>query len=198
MEGRVQTSSVWFWSLSKHSMPLPFPDQISQTPKLEVFWDCRMWEWAQIFKWELSQKTWAMTLVTSGNWEQGNFSLLNKLFLIAWAIHKWKWKVTQLCLTLCDPMDYTVHGILQARLLEWVAFPFSRGSSWPRNRTGVSCIAGRFSTSWATGKPKNIGVGRLSLLQGIILIQDSDSGLPSWRQILYQLSYQGSPIHKFF
>ena len=44
-----------------------------------------------------------------------------------------KVKVTQLCLTLCDPMDYTVHGILQARILEWVAIPFSRGSSQPRD-----------------------------------------------------------------
>ena len=42
-------------------------------------------------------------------------------------------KVPQLCLTPCDPMDYTVHGILQARILEWVAFPFSRGSSQKRN-----------------------------------------------------------------
>ena len=40
-----------------------------------------------------------------------------------------KVKVTQLCPTLCDPMDYTIHGILQARILEWAAFPFSRGSS---------------------------------------------------------------------
>ena len=44
--------------------------------------------------------------------------------------------------TLCDPMDCTVHGILQARVLEWVAFPFSRGSSQPRDRTQVSHIAG--------------------------------------------------------
>ena len=44
-----------------------------------------------------------------------------------------KVKVAQSCLTLCDPMDYTVHGILQARILEWVAFPFSRGSSQPRD-----------------------------------------------------------------
>ena len=44
-----------------------------------------------------------------------------------------KVKVTQSCLTLCHPMDYTVHGILQARILEWVAFPFSRGSSQPRD-----------------------------------------------------------------
>ena len=59
-----------------------------------------------------------------------------------------KVKIPQLCLTLCDPME--VHEILQARILEWVAFPFSRGSSQPRNRTQVSCIAGGFFTSWAT------------------------------------------------
>ena len=45
------------------------------------------------------------------------------------------------------PMDYTVHVILQARILEWVDFPFSRGSSQPRDRTQVSCIAGGFFTS---------------------------------------------------
>jgi len=56
-------------------------------------------------------------------------------------------KVTQSCLTLCDPTNYTVHGILQARALEWVAFPFSRGSSQPRDGTQVSRIAGRFFTS---------------------------------------------------
>ena len=47
-------------------------------------------------------------------------------------------------------MDYTVHGILQARVLEWIAFPFSRGSSQPRDLTQVSCTAGRFFTSWDT------------------------------------------------
>ena len=46
-----------------------------------------------------------------------------------------KVKVAQLCSTLCDPMGYSVHGILQARILEWVAFPFSRGSSQPRDQT---------------------------------------------------------------
>ena len=58
-----------------------------------------------------------------------------------------KVKVAQSCLALCDPMDYTVHGILQARILEWVAFPFSRESSQPRDRSQVSRIAGGFSTS---------------------------------------------------
>ena len=47
-------------------------------------------------------------------------------------------------------MDYTVHGILQARILEWVAFSFSRGSSQPRDQTQVFHIAGEFFTSWAT------------------------------------------------
>ena len=46
-----------------------------------------------------------------------------------------KVKVAQSCLTLCNPMDYTVHGILQARILEWVAVPFSRGSFQPRDQT---------------------------------------------------------------
>ena len=54
---------------------------------------------------------------------------------------------TQSCLTLCDFMDCTVHGILQARILGWIAFPFSKGSSQPRDRTQVSYIAGRFFTS---------------------------------------------------
>ena len=47
-------------------------------------------------------------------------------------------------------MDYTVDGILQAKILEWVAFPFSRGSSQPRDPTQISYIAGTFFTSWAT------------------------------------------------
>ena len=56
-------------------------------------------------------------------------------------------ELAQLGLTLCDPMDYIVHGILQARILEWVAIPFSRESSQTRDRTQVSHIAGRFFTS---------------------------------------------------
>ena len=58
-----------------------------------------------------------------------------------------KVKVAQSCPALCDPMYYTVHGILQARILEWVAFPFSRGSSQPRDQTQVSRTAGGFFTS---------------------------------------------------
>ena len=75
-------------------------------------------------------------------------------------------KVTQSCRTLCDPMDCIVHGIFQARILEWVTFPFSRGSSRPRNQTQVFHIAGGFFTAEPQGKPKNTRVGSLSLLQG--------------------------------
>jgi len=64
-------------------------------------------------------------------------------------------KVTQSCLILWDPMDCrlpgsSVHGILWARILEWVAYPLSRGSSQPRSQTGISWITAGFFTSWAT------------------------------------------------
>ena len=58
-------------------------------------------------------------------------------------------KAAQSCLTLYNPIDCTVHGVLQARMLKWVAFPFSRGSSQPRNWTWVSHVAGGFFASWA-------------------------------------------------
>ena len=94
-------------------------------------------------------------------------------------------------------MDYTIHGILQARILERVAFPFSRKSSQPWDRTQVSHIAGGFFTSWATREAKNTGVGSLSLLQGIFLTQESNWSLLHCRWILYQMSYQGTPKIEF-
>ena len=68
--------------------------------------------------------------------------------------------VAQSCLTLCDPMNCslpgsTVHGIFQAKVLEWIAISFSGVSSWPRDQTHgscVSCIAGEFLTCWAIGE----------------------------------------------
>ena len=67
--------------------------------------------------------------------------------------------VAQSCPALCNPTDYSgssVHGILQARILEWVAVSFSRGSSQPRDQTQVSCIAGRFFTVWATREAPSV------------------------------------------
>jgi len=63
--------------------------------------------------------------------------------------YTWWVTVAQLCLTLCNPMDYRIQGILQAIILEWGAFPFSRASSQPQNWTRVSCIAGGFFSNWA-------------------------------------------------
>ena len=114
------------------------------------------------------------------------YPLITFLVYLIWSEMKVKMKITQLCLTLCDPMDYASHtgqnigvgnhSLLQGifptqgldpdllpcrqilyqlshqgspRILEWVAHPFSSGSSWPRNRTGISCIAGGFFTNWA-------------------------------------------------
>ena len=65
-----------------------------------------------------------------------------------------KVKVIQSCPSLYNPMNDTVHGILQARILQWVTVPFSRITSQPRDRTQDSLITGVFFTSWVTKKPK--------------------------------------------
>ena len=147
--------------------------------------------------------------------------------------HKFLCLVSQLCLTLCYPMDCSptgssVHGIFWARILEWVAISFSNWSSRPRDPISISCVscmAGGFFSSepsaslkeywsglpcpppghfpnpgieprsivWTTGKPKNTGVGSLSILQGTFPTHKLNRGLLHCKQILYQLSYQGNP-----
>ena len=77
-------------------------------------------------------------------------------------------------------MDYIVHGVLQARILEWVAFPFSRGPSQPRSPT----LQAASLPAEPPGKPKNTGVGSLSLLQWIFPTQESNRGLLHCRQII--------------
>ena len=101
-------------------------------------------------------------------------------------------KVTQSCLTLCDPMDYTVHGILQAIILEWATIPFSGGSSQPRDRTQVSHFADGFFTVWATREAQEYWSGSLSLLEQIFP-NESNQGIAggfftSWATREAQLS----------
>ena len=104
----------------------------------------------------------------------------------------------QSCPTLCDPMDCsppgsTVHGILQARILEWVAISLSKGSSQLRDWAQVSRTAGRVFTTEPPGNPKNTGVGSLSLLQGIFPTPELNRGLTHCRWTLYRLIYRESP-----
>ena len=106
-------------------------------------------------------------------------------------------KVAQLFPILCDPMDYTVHEILQARTLEWVAFPFSReifpgDLPNPGIKLKSPALQADSLPAEPPGKPKNTGVGNLFFLQQILLTQESNRGLLHCRHILYQLSYQGS------
>ena len=99
------------------------------------------------------------------DWQAGSSPLVSTYVKV-------KLKIPQLCPTLCDPMDCTVHGILQARILKWVAFPFSRGSSQTRDRTQVSHIAGRFFTSWATREAQKTRRGQSNQAAVQFLRQD--------------------------
>ena len=138
--------------------------------------------------------------LTSAYWEAGSLSLAPSfdtyVSLVQQKSHKDKGnrvnnekvKVAQLCPTLCDPTEYTVHGILQGRIPEWVAFPFSRASFHPGIKPTSSKLQADSSPAEPQGKPKNIGMGSLSLLQGIFPTQELNRDLLQCRWILYQLS----------
>ena len=106
---------------------------------------------------------------------------------------KVKVKVTPWCPTLCDTMDSTIHGILQARY--WSGQLFSSPGDLPNPGIKPKSPALQADSLPAEppGKPKNTGVDSLSLLQQIFPPQELNQGLLHCRQILYQLSYQGSP-----
>ena len=108
---------------------------------------------------------------------------LSKL-LVAQILWPCEVKVIQLCLTLCDPMNYTVHGILQPRILEWIAFPFSRGFSLLRSPAlQVDSLPAE-----PQEKPRNTGVSSLSLLQQIFPTQELSWDLLHGRLILWLYS----------
>ena len=95
--------------------------------------------------------------------------------------------MAQSCPTLCDPMDYIVHGILQAIIPEWVAFPFSRGSSQPRS----PALPADSLPVEPQGKPKNTGVRFLSLLWRTFPSQEVTRGVLRCRRVLYQGAVRG-------
>ena len=89
-------------------------------------------------------------------------------------------------------MDYTVHGVLQARILEWVAILSPADLSDPGIQPGSPALQADSLPSELAGKPKNTGAGSPDLLQGIFLTQESNQGLLHCRRILYHLGYQAS------
>ena len=101
---------------------------------------------------------------------------------------------------LCDPMDCSppgssVHGVLQARILEWVAISFFRGSSWPRNRTWVSHIAGRWFTDWAIREALSLwAVG----IQMPCVICSLPGGLKSFEAFMGDINLQSQKIRNVF
>ena len=105
-------------------------------------------------------------------------------------------KVAPSCPILCDPMDSTVHGILQA----WSGEPFPSPGNLPNPEIEFGSPAFQADSLPAKpqGKPKNTGVGNLSLLQGIFQTPESNQGLLHCSLILYQLSYEGSPGKVFW
>ena len=102
-------------------------------------------------------------------------------------------KSLQLCLILCDPMDYTVHGILQARILEWVAVPFSRDLPNPGIQPRSPTLQADSLPTEPPGKPKNTGVGNLSLLQQIFPDPGIEPGSPALQANSLPTELLGSP-----
>ena len=112
---------------------------------------------ARILEWVAT--AFSRGLSRSKDWTR--VSSITGRFLTIWDTKKaYGGEVAQSCLTLCNPVDcnllgFSVHGILQARMLEWVAISLSRGSSRPRDRAQVSCIVGRCFTVWVTWEAPN-------------------------------------------
>ena len=115
--------------------------------------------------------------------------------------------VTQSCPTLCNPIDSSVHspsgslsmGILQARILEWVAMPSSRGFSLPRDRTQVSHTAGGFFTIWAT-RGAQLFIQMLPKKTSVLWLKDWTLGMGtpafvSWSTKSYEISLIFSKVH---
>ena len=139
----------------------------------------------RLYIWKLS----VHVLLKTSLWDFEHYFCWHAL-CCAWLLSNVRLFVTPWTVAFQAPLSM---GILQARILEWVAMPSSRGSSQPRDRTQVSCTAGGFFTTEPPQKPRNTGVGSLSLLHGIIPTKESNQGLLHHRWILYQLSYKGSP-----
>ena len=127
--------------------------------ELLLFQVCKWFHLNTVIQWFTKWETGIQTIIlgcgkveNSGEWA---INWTNELYICVCVLF------TKSYLTLCDPMNCSppgssVHGISKARILEWVAIRFSRGSFWPRYWTQVSCIAGRFFTNWATREAQSV------------------------------------------
>ena len=154
MRVRSVISAAYTKSFSEQSAFFPLPAVPPPGVKVKPPEKVEIQTWVWIMK-HLSKNLWRVA------WSSESLSLhllaqLWGYFLVFYTFCESEWvKFDQSCLTVCDPMDHSlpgsfVHGILKARILEWVAIPFSSGTSQPRDQTPVSCIAGRFFAIWAT------------------------------------------------
>ena len=134
------------------------------------------WRWSL---YQLSHKRsprileWAAYSLSSGSFWSRNRTRVSYIvggFFIELSGKPCKWKLLSRAQLFATP--WTVHGILQATIMEWVAFPFSRGSSHPRTEPRSPSLQMDSLPAEPQGKPKNIGVGSLSLLQGIFPPRD--------------------------
>ena len=131
------------WSISHQSL--------TPTPVSSIMSPLAPAQQANTFIIFYKRKLFFFVLTSPSNYWTVNYLL----FLFPMCTHA---KLLQSCPTLCNSMDYSlpgssVHGIFQARILEWIAISFSRGSSWPRDLTQVSCLASGFFTTEPLGKP---------------------------------------------
>ena len=116
-------------------------------------------------------------------------SLIHFEFIFVYGVSEWK-----SCPTL-QPHGYTVRGVLQARILEWVTIPFSKGSSQPRDQTQVSCIAGRFFTSWATREASMVLEDVLISFFYTVTVHFSQH-TTYWRDCLFSIVYSCFLCHR--
>ena len=171
--------------------PMPYPPTLSPWGLLWKYWDSFLTIFLQTKSLGILARSWHMrTLPPHGRWNKkglGIFQLRKPKPPLSfidlqdqslWTPLFFSYCVSiiilvaQSCLTLCHPMDCSlpgssVHRILQARILEWVAISFSRGSSWPKDQTWISCIEGKFLTFWTT-REACVSTGLLFFSNGLM------------------------------
>ena len=152
IEGGKEALSLWVNWMMKYVVALPWLNDFNESPVWSLCLCFLLWGQDVHFHWNLGEVCSKMIVVVCVYvvvlWIVSLFSLYLSLTSSCLL------NESESCSIMSNSMRphglYIIHGILQARILEWVAFPFARGSSPPRDRTQVSCIAGRFFTSWAT------------------------------------------------